>query len=284
MKKIIPLLIFICYFFNGYAQSPLGEITLSTQQQVDDFSITFPNCTDLSGGLRIQGTDITNLNGLSQITQMNGLLLLDPSNLQSLNGLHNVTRINGISVLGCDMMTNLNGLNNLVHIGGQLQIEGNLNLTSLEGLEKVDSIMGQLFIYNNPLLESLLAFENLEYIQNNLIITICPQLTSCEANGICEHLNNMTGNPFIDFNGLGCDSIQDVEDACVNCVENNVWIGTSPGFWNDANNWSLNEIPTDCHQVIIEAGTEVIVPSNSTATAYTLEVKQGAIFKSEQNA
>ena len=140
MKKIIPLLIFICHSFNGFTQCPIGQIVLNTQQEVDDFSINYPNCTNLSGGLRIQGTDITNLNGLSQLTQMNGLLLLDPSNLQSLNGLHNVTRINGISILGCDMMTDLNGLNNLEHIGGQLQIESNLNIINLDGLENVDKI------------------------------------------------------------------------------------------------------------------------------------------------
>lgn len=69
MKKILLLTTFLFVSFLNFGQCPNGTITLSTQAEVDDFSLTFPNCTALLGNLFIDGSSITNFKGLAIIPQ-----------------------------------------------------------------------------------------------------------------------------------------------------------------------------------------------------------------------
>ena len=50
-------------------------IVFTTQAQIDSFQINYPNCKEITGGARIQGTDITNLSGLSEIISMGGIFV-----------------------------------------------------------------------------------------------------------------------------------------------------------------------------------------------------------------
>lgn len=45
-------------------------ITFNTQTQIDSFQIIYPNCTEIEGGVVIEGNDITNLDGLNVITSI----------------------------------------------------------------------------------------------------------------------------------------------------------------------------------------------------------------------
>lgn len=63
------------------------------------------------------------------------------------------------------------------------------------------------------------------------------------------------------------------------------WIGPSVGNWNDsASNWSLNEIPTLCQDVVIPAGNNVTVQNNQVALGRTLDVAQGAVLEVKTTA
>ena len=77
MKKLI-FLIFVLLFTNieTNSQSPcLPEgITFTTQEQIDNFQANYPGCTEIEGGLLVQGNNITNLDGLSVITSIGGYL------------------------------------------------------------------------------------------------------------------------------------------------------------------------------------------------------------------
>ncbi|MEM9549128.1 MAG: hypothetical protein AAGA77_24285, partial [Bacteroidota bacterium] len=72
--KRITLLILLFYAGPLWAQCPYGEISLTTQAQVDAFKATYPNCQDLNGALMIQGSDIVSLDSLSEILSIKGSL------------------------------------------------------------------------------------------------------------------------------------------------------------------------------------------------------------------
>ena len=63
-------------------------ITFTTQEEIDNFQVNYPNCTEIAGHVTINGEDITNLNGLDQVTSIGGSLRINyNSMLTSLEGL-----------------------------------------------------------------------------------------------------------------------------------------------------------------------------------------------------
>src|SRR5690606_5072545 len=50
--------------FSFTTTCPLGNITFTTQAQIDAFATNCPNCTEVSGNLTIQGANITDLTPL----------------------------------------------------------------------------------------------------------------------------------------------------------------------------------------------------------------------------
>ncbi|MCK6693785.1 MAG: hypothetical protein L6Q97_17020, partial [Thermoanaerobaculia bacterium] len=76
------------------AQCPTGDITFSTQGQIDSFQLNYPGCTGLPGNVKISGADITNLQSLSAIDSIIGFLsIADNPVLASLNGLESLTYV-----------------------------------------------------------------------------------------------------------------------------------------------------------------------------------------------
>jgi hypothetical protein len=89
MKKLILILAMVLLnFCNIYSQPhmsdtmllPSGQgclpegITFSTQDQIDNFQVNYPGCTEIEGFVIIQGNDISNLDGLSVLTAVGGFL------------------------------------------------------------------------------------------------------------------------------------------------------------------------------------------------------------------
>ena len=144
------------------AQSCLPEgITFSTQAQIDNFQMNYPNCTEIGGFMRIMGADITNLNVLNVLTSVGGYLTIgENDSLTSLTGLEGLTSIGGGLIFQSNpALTSLTGLDNLTSIGSDLYIDNNDALTSLTGLDNLTSIGGDLYIDNNDALTSLTGLE-----------------------------------------------------------------------------------------------------------------------------
>ena len=144
-------------------QCPPSSIILSTQAEVDNFSINYPNCSILNQNLTIDGgTSISNLNGLIAITGIEGDLI----------------------ITGNSNLTNLNGLNNLTIVEDQLEISNNgslINLTGLESLESTGtsgSVYDETIIADNPNLENLMGLENLTTLDDGISIKNNSSLTS----------------------------------------------------------------------------------------------------------
>jgi hypothetical protein len=75
MKKLIFLLTItincLLITYHSISQPCLpGGITFSTQEQINNFQINFPNCTEIEGGVQITGNDITNLDGLNVLNSI----------------------------------------------------------------------------------------------------------------------------------------------------------------------------------------------------------------------
>ena len=74
-----------------------------------------------------------------------------------------------------------------------------------------------------------------------------------------------------------CDNqIDDDGDGLTDEVEQNIWIGANSNDWHDDANWSIGIIPSLCHEVIINAPSNVVVSPSKIGLGYTLDVKLGA--------
>ena len=256
MKKLT-LLIVLSFIIQSTSLSqgclPNG-ITFTSQIEIDNFQTNNPNCTEIEGDVIIEGNDITNLNGLSVLTTIGGDLWINNSNsLTSLTGLDNVTFIGehvviyknntltsltgleGLTSIGGELaigiysggnpaLTSLTGLEGITSIGGAIYIRHNLTLTSLTGLNNVTSIEGLLGIVNNTALTSLSGLDNIDAASiNDLRIYWNSSLSTCEVQSVCAYLASPGGAIDIYDNAAGCNSQDEVDEACwfVGIVENN---------------------------------------------------------------
>src|SRR5690606_41882131 len=114
------LIFFLSILGEVNAQCSLGNFILTTQQQVDDFGITYAHCTAITlGDLTIEGNDITNLDGLSNVTEITG----------------------GLTLWNNPQLTDINGLSSLTHVGGALDIRYNASLAHLNALSGLTGIV-----------------------------------------------------------------------------------------------------------------------------------------------
>ena len=197
MKKFIfhvmlPLLVGT----NLFGQCPTN-LPLVSQAQVDSFSMLYPTCTEITGDLVIQGSGITNLNGLVNITSITGNLIINQtSSLQNVSGLSSLQSIGGSLGIVQTGLVNLNGLSSLTTIAGDLGIQGNLALTDISGLENIDpsSISGAqgLYIFGNP------------------------NLSVCNLSNFCTYLSFPAGTHprTISGNGANCGSVAVISASC----------------------------------------------------------------------
>ncbi len=199
---------------------PSGDITLSTQQEVNDFAANYPDCTELTGSLMIQSEDasyyggITDLSPLSQLTSISG-------NLEILNNNHDIF--------------SLTGLENLSSVGGNLNISGNDGLFNLVGLENLNTVTGLLNIGANNTLSTLAALENLTTIGDLNIISNY-ELSICNILPICNYLTN-NGSYEISNNGVGCGTAAEISALCnatAVCPPGNVIISSKTELVNYA--------------------------------------------------
>jgi hypothetical protein len=212
MKHLFLLPAFLFHIIL-YSQGCLPEgITFTTQEQIDNFQINYPGCTEIEGDVKIIfGLDITNLSGLSPISSIGDSLciFLNPF-LSSLSGLESLTSIGGSLIIGNDWggnqeLNSIASIHNLSYIGEGINIRGNPLLTSLEGLENITSIPGSLSISLNENLFDLNGLNNLEEVAGDVIIQ---HSKFTDFNGM-DNLN-LIGHDFIlysndsllNFNGL----------------------------------------------------------------------------------
>lgn len=220
---------------------PYGNYYFFSQADIDNYQENYTGCTVLEGTVSITGNDITNLNGLDQVTSIGGTLKIgcygwgegvgNPL-LPDLSGFENLAQINGAVWItyGNPLLTSLTGLENLTSIGGDLLIgitftgttspQRTVALRNIEALSNLTSIGGELFIELTAL-ESLSGLDSVSANSiTNLTIDNNPHLTSCEIKSICDYLAAPGGTIEIHDNASGCNSFDEVVTACMVGFEN----------------------------------------------------------------
>jgi hypothetical protein len=211
LKKNL-ILLFVLFFIMHqavFSQSCLPEgITFSTQVQIDSFQVNYPNCAEIEGDVKIQGSSILNLNGLSVLTSIGGSLSIRYNDLLSnLTGLNSLTQIGSfLSIEYNDSLKNITALSTLTGIGTFIYIQGNAALTSLNGLEGITTIE-RLEIWNNNRLTSLTGLDNLISINGWLSVYHNDSLVNFSG---LNQLDSIGGDLNITFNA-GLTSMEGLE-------------------------------------------------------------------------
>ncbi len=205
---------------------PYGNYYFYSQSDIDDFPVNYPGCADLEGLVLINGEDITNLNGLSEVTSFGGnLTIAGNDTLTNLIGLNNLTSIEGDLTIGFytigfwvvygnKNLISLSGLDNLTSINGDFEFWSNEHLTDLSGIDGLTTIGGDLVIRGNGELTDLTGMGNLSSIGRDMFISYNSSLSTCEVQSVCDYIASPNGTIEIHDNATGCDSQQEVENAC----------------------------------------------------------------------
>jgi len=134
MKRYLFLIAAFCMLISVkmWAQCPFGDITFITQEDIDEFAVMYPNCTEIEGSLEIGDANysnsiINNIEPLCQITSVGGHLSFyigSASSLNSINCFNSIDSIGGgISIFIYNDLLDFTGFSDLNYVGGELYIE-----------------------------------------------------------------------------------------------------------------------------------------------------------------
>ena len=211
---------------NGLNNLPFigGSLTITGNAQLSSLS-ALSGVGYVNGALEIAyNPQLTDLNGLNNVAFCGRYLQINNNTgLTALNSLNNMTAVgnnaatNGryLVISSNPNMTTLNGLGNLESVGTDFEVSNNGGLTSLGAFSNLTTIGGNFSITANPFLTSVTDFASLATIGGgSLIISSNNLLSNCAAQGICDYLAG-PGNASISNNDPGCNSVAQVEAACL---------------------------------------------------------------------
>ncbi len=163
-SNLFKFLFLITLFVTFSNQVEAQIIRLFTQAEVDNFD---PSITVIDR-LYIEKTDIENLDGLINLTEINTFLAINENdNLTSIYGLRNLVhggRI--IEIHENPMLTNIDGLEKITEIEQQISIRENPNLLNVDGLIGAGKLGGNVVILNNERLENIDGLINVTELAN----------------------------------------------------------------------------------------------------------------------
>lgn len=163
MKKLFSLFFATLYSFCLFGYSILmcpQSVTFSTQAEVNDFPIQYPDCIDIEGDVIINGSDINDLSPLSNLETIGGDLEIGQNNVYT-----------------NEQLTNLSGLENLITIGEDLRLFYNMVLSDISALSNLQFIGDAIMIEDNPTLSSIAALGNIIEI-GELCLRLTPLITT----------------------------------------------------------------------------------------------------------
>lgn len=202
---------------------PTGNVTLTSQAEVDAFVTQYPNCTEIDGNLSISGTATNNLTALNNITAINGQLSINGTNITNGNIFNNLTSVTGmINIQSNPVLSDLSGFNALVSTPNTIQVNNNQSLTQISGFNALTTVGQNLSVIGalvNPLpLNSISGFSNVQSVGylliRNTALTNLSQLSSLQSINFGLSIDN---NPLL-------TSIAALSN-CTNAMNGN---GTSP--------------------------------------------------------
>ena len=255
MKKSLFIVFFAVQTIFIQAQSDTtytGNITVTTQAEVDTLSTTLAGKTRMDGNLTIGYTDfgdsrsdITDLSPLSNMSNITGNLIIQQNGqLVNLNPLTNLQSIGGsFNVDYNDQLTDLGYFPALQTIGGYFSVFNNDQLATLGNLPELQFIGGYFDVIFNDKLLSLGSFPNLTSIGISTFSVYVPSLDESrdsvsivvESNSnlvLCSWLESflpdgnhaVTGDIYIQDNAMGCETTEEIKNPPpVLVVENHLF-------------------------------------------------------------
>src|SRR5690606_13783551 len=121
--------------------------------------------TDIVGNLTIEFTQLTDLDDLPALQSIGGSLTIkDNASLTNINALSDITGVGGLTIQGNASLTNINGLSGLAGTVEFILIDDNASLTTINDLSGLTGTESFVNIQQNPLLENLDGLSNLTSI------------------------------------------------------------------------------------------------------------------------
>ncbi len=229
----------------------IEELSLTTQEEIDDFALRHPLCKSVAGDVKIEeksAGSIVSLKSLSQITNIQGALIINGNrNLVDLQGLDQVIAVKSLQITANASLQDLQALKSLATVTQSLRIANNLSLQSVLGLDQITQILGDLSISDNDLLVSLEGLKALQYVGEHLIITSNASLLNLEG---LENLEAVGQELFIKDN-LTLQSVQSLAGLTK--------IGRSLMFDNNPELESLNGLEN-----LISIGGNLLIANNQS--------------------
>ena len=170
--RFLFFIVLLCLAFVSIAQ----DVTLRSQADVDEFdsATTVVNGNLIIGELSTSTSDITQINNLSNLTNIMGDLIISRNvNLININALSNLSAISGyLSIITNTNLANVDGLINLTSMGTgeDLIVFGNNRLIDLDGLSNLTSRVNTLRISENAILANVDGLGNLTSIEKDIEI------------------------------------------------------------------------------------------------------------------
>lgn len=230
-------LLLTAFATEAVAQTFTGNLTITTQTEIDNF-----NYTEVTGNLAIQGANIVNLDGLSELETVGGALNVLNTNITNTNGLSSLTSVLqnnvfflfnfslvSISLPSFTTLSNTTGGPSSFAVVGNLSlvevhadalattetigIASNPVLTNLS-FASLNSLTNQLVINSNNTLANLDGLSSLNSV-GTVVIQLNPNLSACcGAWGFLENMNPQDITIF--GNNTGCNSYTEIEQECDN--------------------------------------------------------------------
>ncbi|MEI8048468.1 MAG: T9SS type A sorting domain-containing protein, partial [Bacteroidota bacterium] len=160
---------------------------------------------------------LNDLNHIGSNVQAGNFLVENNPFLINFTGLENLTQISGkLDIVSNPLLINLQGLNSLSYLDSDLTIDGNQSLESLSGIDGLTFVTGSVSISNNSSLANIAGIANiLPQSVSYLDISHNPLLSVCEVHSVCDYIANSYGIAEITDNAEGCDSLVQVQRACL---------------------------------------------------------------------
>jgi len=204
-------ILILCVFpFLSFSQCPPVDpvsqaLEITTQAEIDAIE-TIPGCTVLPR-TRIDGPNITNLDGLINITSCSDNLRITNTNITSLNGLDNLVEVvNTFDIRDNLLLTDISALSSLKGVGDTFRIRGNDALTTINDLPVFVNPPDFLRISENNMLADVDGFSSLTSA-NIIEIAFNPVLNDLTG---FTNLNSVLGIGLINLSALS--SIQGFEN------------------------------------------------------------------------
>ena len=230
-----------------------GTFILDSQSELDILS----EFTQVTDQLLILNNDLVSLSSLSGLTTIGGNLgFYAVSGLTDLRGLQNLTSVGGdLAIYKNTALASLEGLHHITSINGNLEIHENDALIDLTGLSSLESIGGNVSIYYNGMLENLYGLNNLASI--NGILEIVENFGMTRLSGLSADLKVINGHLSI-IENRGLLNLEDLNN--ITQVGGNLMI-----FDNDALT-TLNGLRN-----ILSIGESLYIDNNDALTSLGLD-------------